>query len=444
MIRTNVSLARRIVLAALISLCGSLHAASAAPTLVLDGASQSTEHPYIELPGFAASRANTGVAIHQIADLHLLDAVKDVGFSFVRTDLFWEAVQAPDGWHFGGFDGLVSNLSARGLGALFILGYKHYAFSPDQPPTSVVQLSAFSTYVHMAAYRYRNAPVRFEVWNEEDDEKYWLAPPSPRAYRTLLETAVTTAKSANPRAIVATGGVQQIDRAFIRAVGDMSATARQAGKPLGPDAVSVHPYRQQNPETVLDDYRVLREDLNGYTKRPQVWATEWSYPSVGYEYVSEINDGHAPEARARQARYAVRLLLMNWIAQVGLTSYYDMRDDGTDPKEMEHNFGLLDANNAKLPAYDAVKHLFGFTAGEVHARYFIDEKARYVVLKLDGAHATKYVVWCYGNGNVMDLDVSHLPADAIVTDVYGVPHGERGTLSLTEARGPVFITIASK
>ena len=432
-------LARRVTLAALLAFCGASHAAPSAPVVTLEGAADSSEVPYVAAPKFAASRANTGVAIHQIGDARLLDAVKDVGFSFVRTDLFWEEVQAPDGWRFGGFDGLVSNLSARGLGALFILGYKHYMYSPDQPPTSAAQLAAFRNYVYQAAYRYRNAAVRFEVWNEQDHKDYWLAPPSPRAYRALLETAVSAARAANPDVTIATGGVQQVDRDFIRAVGDMSANKSRTG----PDAVSVHPYRQKYPETVLEDYVALREDLSTYAKPPQVWATEWSYPSVGYEYVADLANGHSPEARARQAKYAVRLFLMNWIAQVGLTSYYDMRNDGNDPKEMEHNFGLLDANNAKLPAYHAVKHLFGFTAGAKNARYFIDENRKYAVLEFQTGHATKYVVWCYGAGNVMNVDVSRLPAGAVVTDLYGEPRAGRGLLAVTEAQGPVFITVAS-
>jgi polysaccharide biosynthesis protein PslG len=226
----------------------------------------------------------------------------------------------------------------------------------------------------------------------------------------------------------------------------MSAAPQGSGKPKdGPDAVSVHPYRQENPETVLADYRELREDLSTYAKKPDIWATEWSYPTVGYAYVSDIRDGngHAPEARARQARYAVRLLLMNWIAQVGLTSYYDMRNDGTDPKEREHNFGLLDANNGKLPAYNAVKHLFGFTADETRARYFMNETDRYLVLKLDAPRATKYVVWCYGPGNTIRVDVSRLPAGVQITDLYGKPRSERGRLEVTEAQGPVFITVPS-
>jgi hypothetical protein len=205
----------------------------------------------------------------------------------------------------------------------------------------------------------------------------------------------------------------------------------------------VHPYRQEFPETVIADYRSLREDLSGYKKVPAVWATEWSYPSYGYRYVSKIANGRSPLARELQAKYAVRRFLVDWIAQVGLTAYYDMRNDGTDPSNMEHNFGLLDADNTKLPAYNATKHLFAFTAHVTDAQYYIDQDQQYVVLKLSAAHATKYVIWCYGDGNALNVDTSHLSRAAVVTDMYGVAQAKGGVLSVQEAQGPVFISAPS-
>ena len=414
-------------------------AKSAEPMVVLNGEFATDELPYVALPSFAAARAETGVAIHEIGDTRLLDAVKDVGFSFVRTDLFWEAVQAPDGWHFDSFDKLVSNLASRGLGALFILGYKHYQFSPDQPPTTPSQLKAFHAYVAQSVNRYRGANVRFEVWNEEDDKMYWLADPSPSNYRKLLTTAVEAARTANPAVTIASGGVQQVDLDFIRAVGDISSATLR-----GPDAISVHPYRQEYPESVFADYRKLREQLSTYRNSPVVWATEWSYPSFGYKYVAAIGNGHAPDALALQARYAVRRFLVDWIAGTALTAYYDMRDDGTSPTDREHNFGLLDARNNPLPAYKASKYLFSSTADIKSARYFNDEDHKYIVLKLlDRSGAVKYVVWSYGVGNALQLDVSHLAGHVAVTDMYGKALKATGSVVVPETSGPVFISMAS-
>lgn len=428
----------------LVALAGTMLTAPglprAATRIVLDAARTNADatRGYIDLPGFAASRKNTGIAVHAIDDTSLLDAVKDAGFSFVRADLFWEAVDTPHGWDFSRYDTLVAELSERGLGALFILGGIHRVHSPNRPPTTPAQLAAFRRYVFNAAQRYKGKPVRFEVWNEQDHKTYWHGEPSPVAYRNVLKLAVQAVKAADPDAIVATGGVQQVNRTFIRAVGDIASPAQPA-----PDAVSVHPYRQTEPETVFADYAALRRDLSSYRRPPQIWATEWSYPSYGYNYVADIGDGHSSVARARQANYAVRLLLANWISQIGLTSYYDIRDDGRDRTNIEHNFGLLDADDAPLPAYIAVRRLFAFTADAVRARYFLDPDARYVVLKLSAARATKYALWCYGDGNAISVDLSRLPAGATVTNMYGaaLDAGNRRRLDVPEARGPVFITI---
>lgn len=411
--------------------------ALATPTIAPDGARNSSERTYTALPLFPESRADTGVAVHDLSDTKLLDAVKDVGFSFVRSDLFWGAVQTASGWNFSTYDTAVSNLAQRGLGALFILGYDNDLYSPRQAPTTPGQLAAFHAYVYQSALRYKNAAVRFEVWNEQDSRQFWMADPSPSAYRNMLKTAVDAAKAANPKAIIATGGVTEANRSFIRSVGDISATQ------VGPDAVSVHPYRQQYPETVFGDYHALSEDLSTYHKVPELWATELGYPSYGYSYVSDIGDGHSPKARARQAKYLVRLLLANWISQIGLTAYYDMRNDGTNPRDQEHNFGLLDVDNTKLPAYKATKYLFSFTQNVSDARYFINDYDKYIVLKLITATATKYVIWCYGDGNTIDLDTSHLPGNASVTDMYGTHRASTGTQAVPEALGPVFISVPS-
>ncbi|MDR6503226.1 hypothetical protein J2785_006419 [Burkholderia ambifaria] len=410
------------------------------PALVLPNATQSSTLPFVALPCFLDTRANSGVAIHEIDDPVLLDAVRDTGFSFVRTDLFWDSVETPRGWNFSRYDALVAKLRARGLGALFILGYQHPRHAPKQPPTLPAQVDAFAEYATQAARHFRDQPVRFEVWNEQDHKDYWLANPSPAKYRNLLEATVRAVKTANPNAVVATGGVQQVDLTFIRAVGDIGSESQPA-----PDAISVHPYRQDAPETALRDYVTLAQDLATYRTVPAIWATEWSYPTYGYKYVSHTSDGHDPVARERQARYAVRRLLVDWIAQIGLTAYYDMRNDGADPKNMEHNFGLLDADNTPLPAYVAVRHLFSFTANAHDARFFLDPVRHFALLQFRAEGVVKYVIWCYERNSTLDVDLSQLPAAGTsVSDLYGasvdITHRR---LTIREEQGPVFIVSAT-
>jgi polysaccharide biosynthesis protein PslG len=411
---------------------------SGSPIVTLDaGANSSSALAYVELPSFQASRANTGVAVHEIADMRVLDAARDVGFSFIRTDFDWDTVQKDGQFDFSEFDALVSALAARGMGALFIIEGSHSIYSPGHPPQSPEELAAFYKYVYQSVAHYRNANVRFEVWNEEDAKEFWGAEPSPTAYRNVLKTAVAAAKAANPDVQIASGGVQQIDRDFILSVGDIGVTQR------APDAISVHPYRQDYPETAFEDYRLLRAALASYRVPPVIWATEWSYPTYEYAYVSDIQDGHSPRARELQAKYVTRLFLVNWIAHIGLTSYYDMRNDGSDPFEREQNFGLIDYEYRELPVYVATKHLLAFTSNITRAQSFIDTLNHYVVLKLSAPGVTRYIVWCYGEGNNVRLDTSHLPKGAIFTDMYGNRRPDYGMQSIPESLGPVFISVQS-
>jgi polysaccharide biosynthesis protein PslG len=410
---------------------------SGSPIVTLDGTASSAGPAYVELPRFQASRADTGVAVHDLADMRLLDAARDVGFSFARTDFDWDTVQKDGHFDFTDFDAFVNALAARGMGALFILEGSHSIYSPGHPPQSPEELAAFYKYVYQSVDHYRNANVRFEVWNEQDAKEFWGAEPSPAAYRNVLKTAVAAAKAANPNVQIASGGVQQIDRDFILSVGDIGVTQR------APDAISVHPYRQDYPETAFEDYRLLRAALASYRVPPEIWVTEWSYPTYEYAYVSDIQDGHSPKARELQAKYVTRLFLVNWISHIGLTSYYDMRNDGSDPFEREQNFGLIDYEYRELPVYLATKHLFAFTSNITRAQSFIDTSNRYVVLKLSAPGVTRYIVWCYGEGNNIRLDTSHLPKGAIFTDMYGNRRPDYGMQSIPESLGPVFISVQS-
>jgi hypothetical protein len=110
-------------------------------TITEDGTRGSSERAYTTLPSFAASRANTGVAIRDIDNIQPLDAA-DAGFPFARTEWFRKSMQGPGGWNFSTSDSLLAHLSQRGMGAVFVLGCKHSLYSPNEPPTTLVQLAA--------------------------------------------------------------------------------------------------------------------------------------------------------------------------------------------------------------------------------------------------------------------------------------------------------------
>src|SRR5690606_820075 len=81
--------------------------------------------PLAEVPLEAADLlAGFGVAVHDLSDSASLDAAREAGFTWVRTDLFWQWVEtSPGEYNFAPFDSFLARLDARDMRALLILDY---------------------------------------------------------------------------------------------------------------------------------------------------------------------------------------------------------------------------------------------------------------------------------------------------------------------------------
>ena len=100
------------------------------------------------------------------------------------------------------------------------------------------------------------------------------------------------------------------------------------------DALSVHPYRDEAPESVLRDWwqaRALLSDCASSGRCMGLADSEWGYSMTGGAWT-------AP----RQADFDVRLRLLDVMAGVPLSIIYDWQNDGPSPDDKEANFGLLD------------------------------------------------------------------------------------------------------
>src|SRR5450759_4140381 len=170
-----------------------------------------------------------------------------------------------------------------------------------------------------------------------------------------------------------------------------------AGGGVGAAAIGCHPYRDSAPETVIDDvlfWRVIVAQMLPHN--PPSWITEWGYTSAWF------GDGHSAEARTRQAVMVVRELLTCWSLGFPLIIYYDLRDDGADGYEDEHNFGLLARDYGDKPAMQAVRTLSAAAGG----RQFVGQLSLGVTnlyaLRLDGASEVVVALWaCAGQATLL-------------------------------------------
>jgi hypothetical protein len=165
------------------------------------------------------------------------------------------------------------------------------------------------------------------------------------------------------------------------------------------DAVSVHPYRpyRLSPETAAEDYRKLRRLIERHAPKGKkdlpILSGEWGYATH--------NKGVSLDT---QAAYLVRQQLANLLAGVRLSVWYDWKDDGTDPKEREHNFGVVRHDLKPKPAYQAVRTLTRELSGyRIVRRLDAGSDQDYVLLLADGGHRRKLAAWTQGKPHTVTL-----------------------------------------
>ena len=142
--------------------------------------------------------------------------------------------------------------------------------------------------------------------------------------RALALATAQAIKAADPNATVIAPATSGMPLDFLEAL-------FQQGLLNDIDAVSVHPYRGNNPETAADDYQALRLLIHRYAPK----GKDVPLISVGVGLL----DGERLGAAAGAIPGAQ--WLSNLAEGIRLSIWYDWHDDGTDPKNGEHHFGTV-------------------------------------------------------------------------------------------------------
>ena len=242
-------------------------------------------------------------------------------------------------------------------------------------------------------------------------------------------------RSADPSAIISSGGLSNMDLSFLSRAVDRDIAGIV-------NAISVHPYPKSGPETIVPAFSSLQFWIaNRLGKGIELWDSEWGYSStlaVGHSAL----DGHNERDRERQANLAVREILTVWNLGFHLSTWYDLRDDGNDPADRESNFGLLNSRGREKLAMGAVRALNLIAARRQLTGILSDIPAATHALELDGEADTIFIVWCDQTGAIFGL---HFDAQEVqgATDMFGntipIDAARDQTITLRESDGPVYI-----
>ena len=330
-----------------------------------------------------------GVNIHLLRDDRSLDSAHAAGFRFVRMDMLWADVERRGRFRFFAYDALMRACEARQMGVLWILDYGH----PDHGgavPRTPEDVAAFGRFAEAAAAHFQGHNVRYEIWNEPNVAAFWSPSPNPAEYKRLLREAAAAVRRADPSARVSSGGLSKIDLAFLREAIDPSLAGELT-------AVAIHPYPPAGPEVIAPALNELREWVaQTLGQRLEVWQTEWGYSSSAIENLPP--DGHSDRARRLQATLAVREMLTACVLGFPLAVWYDLRDDGPDPANPDHNYGLLDANANEKPAMHGVRNFITATSTRKYAGIVEGAPPHIHAARWNGSDDTLFIVWTSGSG----------------------------------------------
>lgn len=276
-----------------------------------------------------------------------LTLIKDYGFTSFRTGFLWGMVERTS----GDFkvvgplikedDAFQQGVSKYGLNSLLILAYGNAAYNVPDYPTTPEAIDGFANYAYWTAKRFKGKVKYYEVWNEwtvGTGLKKKTGVPPPEVFAQLVKKTSAAIKRADPDAIVMAGSLNPLGQRGISWFDKLM----ELGILNDIDAISLHPYSYRNEDMAL---RNPEDNLAGIDKF-EARVRAFSKKTVPL-YITEMGvptyNGPGGLSNAAAAQYIVKYtMLAKSRPYIKGVWWYDLIDDGDNPKINEHRFGLLD------------------------------------------------------------------------------------------------------
>jgi len=377
-----------------------------------------------------------GVNIHFRGQPSDLDMIAEAGFKLIRMDLTWAIIEHDKGiYEFEklGYDSLTEGCAKRGIRILYILDYGNTLYEKGRSVRTQAGREAFAAFAEAAAERYAGKGILWEIWNEPNIKHFWDPQPSVDDYCKLVELTAPRIKKADPNGLVVAGATSQIPFEWLEG-------CFRAGLLNCIDVLSVHPYRSQPPETVVGDYAELHQLVTKYApqgKQLPIISGEWGYSNLNWD-MSRLSE-------QEQAEYLARMFLTNLHQGIDISIWYDWKNDGTDPNEREHQFGMVRHDCNPKAAYLAAKVLSSTFAG-----YRLDERLDLgnendFAFRLTNGEREAIAFWTTDDKHTLILPVE--PTEVTLVGLYGgkvAINWKSQNLKLRAMKSPQYLLIEPK
>jgi len=318
----------------------------------------------------------------------ILNKIRDGFFTIARTDLKWAQVeQVHEVYDWTLYDTLITALEARGIRPYFILDYNN-TIAPYSASTELTgiateaQLAGFVAFAVAAVNRYKDKGIIWEIWNEPNLDVFWAPTNDVDAYCDLVKTVVPAIRTVDPYAIIVAPAI-----AFVGGFDTFLTACRTNGIFDIIDAVSLHPYKDDEPEAGDQEYLYS-------TARTQIALS--SQPNLSlvageYGYSTAWTNCNTDEL---QRDWLTRKILYNYRdTDVPIQIIYDIKNDGEDPGEVEHNFGLTNYDLSNKLSYSLIAHILWTLRGYTFVEDVSSEADDYHLRFQNDSGGVKYWSW---------------------------------------------------
>src|SRR5437588_1179449 len=397
-------------------------------------------------PGALDFPKGFGVNIHftdaQPGEIKMIAAA---GFRWVRMDFKWDATERERGvYDFSAYQRLLSSLDQYGIRALFILDYGNPLYDGGAPPRTETSRQAFARWAVAAARTFAGRGVLWELYNEPNIRIFWPPRPNVDEYVALAISVARAFRAAVPNEKLIGPATSGNDFPFLE-------SCFKAGLLDYLSAVSVHPYRRSDPESVVNEYCYLREMIARYRVPANrvserlsdpaeipIISSEWGYSSV-WRGISED----------RQSEILAREFLTNTANGIPISIWYDWHDDGLDASEPEYHFGVArnayQANREQIydpkPAYAAARTLLSHFDSYVFQRRLDVKNESDYVLEFSKGGDFRFAAWTTTSAHrvLIPSDTATFTIIKHTGETAGSVSAYQGTLSIVVSSSPVYL-----
>ncbi|MGE0199941.1 MAG: cellulase family glycosylhydrolase [Candidatus Melainabacteria bacterium] len=314
--------------------------------------------PWLTGPGSGTAALGLSTHFERQPGLPLsgLDQIRAAGIRHVRLDLEWTHVeQQPGVYNFAYYDALIDALRTRGLQPMIILGSGHPLYGEQRSIRTPQGQAAYNRFVQAAVARYQGPDVLWELWNEPNHRTFWKPQPDVDEYMRWASSTTSAIRQVDPDAVLCGPNTAGMPIPFLKACLDRGLLTLV-------DAVNMHPYQaypvSRAPEHFLQEYRQVRALVDSYQPGTPLLLGEWGHSTaMGSNDVDE----------ATQAAYLMRQSLLAMMVGSPLSVWYDWQEDGSEPGNKEHHFGIVRPDGQPKPAYAAMQTLHQALTGRQYA-----------------------------------------------------------------------------